>query len=219
MIVQRRIGMTASLLVAGLILSASLAPAPALAATNRYTEKGKGADGFWSNCLEPAANTNCTDVFLVASEFIANSNGETFESGGIFIEIFRYHFDRRGNFHFDSDTLGFGEATITVDNKLTSATASGTIPTEVCIERHRNFDCFAGDPLDVAGSWSGYGAVARFSDSFHFHTAGYSENGRFSGKSRSATASVTIDGFGLGDALGASIFEGSYRDFVVCHDC
>jgi hypothetical protein len=212
---------TGTILLAAFLAAAMLAASPAFAGqTFKFSQKGKGADGLWTTCYEPpAAGVSCTDTYVTASEYFVKADGSTFGGAGIFVDQYTYHFDRRGNFIFDSETYGYGDATFAADSKLLSATVGATIPITICTATRRSYTCDDGGTADVNASWTGTGELYKYSGNFHFKSDEFSDTYHFRGSSREAIGSASIDGADAGDRVYGYIFSSTERDTTICHIC
>ena len=211
------------LLVLAVVLSLVLAliPTPVLAAgqTFHFRFARKGAEGGWTNCpTQPAPGVVCTDTFLFVAEEVLKEDGSSFQGTTLFIDQFSYKFDRKGNFIFVSETFGFGEAILGVDQQLTSASASATIPLTICtVDRKGNFTCADSGTASVNASWIGTGDLVRVHDNFHVVSKGFTINSHFNGKFRDASASAQVNGNDVGAQFFATILEVRTGDVFVCH--
>jgi len=202
----------------------ALVPTPALAAgkTFHFSFAGKGAEAGLTTCpFQPAANVVCTDTFVFVAEQVIKEDGTQFSSTTLFIYQFSYKFDRKGNFIFVSERSGFADVTLSIDQKLTSASVSATVPLTLCtVDRKGNFTCTDAGTALVSGAWTGTGDLVRQNGNFHVVSKGFTFNGHFRGQFRDASASVQIDGISAGTQFFADMFDVSDGSVFVCHgDC
>jgi hypothetical protein len=112
-----------------------------------YSFVGKGDDAAWSTCpFGPTAGAVCTDTCVSAAEQVYKEDGTKFPSTWLSFYQYSYKLDRRGNWVFISDTYGSGEATLSIDKKLTGASANASVPVTICtVDRRGNYTCEDGD--------------------------------------------------------------------------
>jgi len=207
----------AVLLLVG-IFFASAATTVAAGATTHFSSKGLGAEAGWTAVSGSGVNAVYTDTFIFTSRDTFTFEGETFSEPSIFVDQFSYKFDRRGNFVFLSDRIGFAsgaDVDLSIDSKLRWATVSAVVPFDLCDER----SCSPDGISSVVGSWTGTGAIIRVNDNFKVSSQGFTETGHFRGSFRDASASASIDGAGVGDQFFGDIFNSTFRDVFVCHHC
>ena len=212
-------------LTAFAIVSFSLALTPGSAAasgqTFHFNFAGKGAEAAWTTCpFQPEVNIVCTDTFVFVSEDVIKEDGTQFSSTTLFIDQFSYKFDRKGNFIFVSERFGFGDAALSIDQKLTSASVSATVPFTLCtVDRKGNFTCADAGMASVSGAWSGTGDLVRVNDNFHVVSKGFTFNEHFRGKFCNASASAQVDGTDVGTQFFAEMFDSTDGGVSVCHGC
>lgn len=194
---------------------------PSLAAgqTFHFSFAGKGADAGWTTCpFEPAANVVCTDTFISVAEQVFKEDGTRFPSTTLFLYQYSYKFDRKGNFIFLSDSFGFGDATLSINKQLTSASASATVPLTTCtVDRRGNYTCKDNGTATVSASWTGQGDLVRSNGNYHVVSKGFTYNSHFKGAFRYATASGQVNDSDFGTSFYASIFDSKWSDVFVCH--
>jgi hypothetical protein len=194
-----------------------------------FTVSGPGAEAFWSDFpFEGTVVPNhvYTDVFIFAADNTVTADGETFNDRFMFFDVFRYKFDQHGNFLWVSDTGGFGggsDVSFSVDARnLTSATLNGTA-TDVTVctpgPRKGQVTCKAASATSVSASWTGTGELVRSSSSGHFKFGDFIDNSHSRGATRGAQATGQLGSTNLGTSLGADIFNSSFTDVSICHDC
>jgi hypothetical protein len=186
-----------------------------------YSMAGKGAEGGWTNCpIYPAVNQVCTDTYLSVAEQVYKEDGSKIPSTTLSFYQSNYKIDRKGNYVFISDVYGYGEnASLTIDNQLTSATASASVMVTTCtIDRRGNYNCVDSGPLQVSASWSGYGSLVRSSSTSHTISKDYTYNSHFSGTYRNATASGQLNGADLGTLYYADLFNSRWSEVYICRN-
>jgi hypothetical protein len=105
-----------------------------------------------------------------------------------------------------------------IDKKLTSASASATVPLTLCtVDRRGNYTCEESGTAGVAASWTGQGDLVRSRGNYHSVSSGFKYHSRWSGSSRSAVASGQIDGADLGTSLWASMYDSTSSDVYISH--
>lgn len=202
----------------------ALGSEPSLAAgqTFHFSYSGKGADAFWTTCpFEPIANVVCTDTWISVADQVYKEDGTRFPSTTLFFDQFSYKFGRKGNFIFVSESYGFGDANLSINKQLTSASASATVPLAICtVDRRGNWTCKDNGIATVSASWTGQGDLVRSGGNYHTVSKGSTYNSHFKGAYRYATASGQVNGSDLGTSFWASIFDSRWSDVFVCHgDC
>jgi hypothetical protein len=209
-------------------LAALLLPAMPVAAagnTFHFSATGKGAEAGWTTFPAdgiPVTNVVYTDTFLFTADQAVKADGEAFSDKFLFIDQFRYKFDRSGNFIFVSQTFGFAggdDVNLSVNSKLTSASVTASVALQTCtVDRRGNFTC--ADPVNgsVDASWTGQGDIIRINGVFHVGSKGFTQNSHFRGSFRNATASGSLNGAAIGGSqFFADIFSTTSRDVFICH--
>lgn len=210
-------------LMAFIVMSLALALTPGSAAAGaqvfRFSFKGKGAEAGMTTCpFQPQANVVCTDTFIFVSEQVFKEDGTEYPSTTVFLDQYSYKFDRKGNFIPVSERYGIAEAALLVDQKLTSASVSATIPLSVCtVDSRGNYACTYDETVSVSGSWTGTGDLVRVNDNYHAVSKGFTLNGHYRGIFRDAAAVIQVDGNSTGTQFFADIFDVSNGSTYVCH--
>jgi hypothetical protein len=118
-----------------------------------------------------------------------------------------------------SDVYGWGEATFMIDNKLTGASASATVPlTMYTFDRKGNPTYAEGGTAVVSASWTGQGDLTRSKGTSHSMSSGLKYHSRWSGTYRNATASGQINGVSLGPSGWASMYNSTWSDVTISHE-
>jgi len=183
---------------------------------DQFSMAGSGADAVFSTCTTlPAPDQVCTDTRISVANQITRANGSTSPGTTLSIDVFKYGMDSSGSFFFVSDTAGFGLASMSIDSRLTKASASAAIPVITCFA---DGTCTDGT-MTVSASWSGQGDLRHDIVNFHFSKGDLSGNSHFNGFVRSATATVTVNGSGAGDFVFADMFNVKSVDVLICHMC
>lgn len=210
-----------ALAIASLVLASTSGSAVASGKAFQFRFAGKGAEAGLTTCpFQPAANVVCTDTFVFVAEEVIKEDGTRFSSTTIFLDQFSYKFDRKGNFIFVSERFGFAEASLSIDQKLTSASASASVPVTFCtVDRRGNFICTDGGTVSVSGAWTGASDLVRVNDNYHVVSKGFTFNEHFRGQFRNASASVQVDGSSTGTQFFADMFDVTDGGVFVCHGC
>ncbi|MBI1886739.1 MAG: hypothetical protein HYS09_10585 [Chloroflexi bacterium] len=218
------VGMTLAALAALSALALTAEPGTAAGNAFHFKVSGQGAEAGWSTCPFkelPEPNVVCTDTFLFAVDQAVLDNGTRFSDKFLFIDQFSFKFDRKGNFVFLSETFGFAggaDVTLSVDRKLTNASASATLLLTTCTpDRRGNVTCSDG-PGTVSGSWTGQGDLQRVNDFSVFVSKGFKDVFRVNGTLRNASTSAQIDGSAVpGTQFFGDIFDLTFGEVFVCH--
>ena len=177
---------------------------------------GSGADAVFSTCPTlPVPGQVCTDTRIAVADQITRADGSTSPGTTLSVDVFKYGMDSSGGFFFVSDTAGFGLASMSIDSRLTGASASATFPVITCFA---DGTCTDGT-MTVSASWNGQGELRHDVSNFHFSKGDLSGISHFNGFLRSASANGTVNGSGLGDSLFADIFNVKSVDVLICHMC
>lgn len=173
---------------------------------------GKGADATWESCDE----FSCTYQSVYVSQTMYRENGTRFK--GTTLSYYSSYYDANNDQYVYS--YGFLEnPTFTINNKLNSAHAAGTVQLSTCTyDPNTGMEtCVDGGSADVNVTWSGYGDLYRGSSKSHIVSKSYTSNYMFKGSWRQANAVGSINGQNLGPVSWANIFN--YRDasMTVCH--
>ena len=218
-----RLKILALVALAALLLTAM--PVSAAGNAFHFSATGKGAEAGWTTFPAdgiPVTNVVYTDTFLFTAEQAVKADGEVFSDKFLFIDQFSYKFDRSGNFIFVSQTFGFAggsDVSLSVDNKLTSASVTASVALQTCtVDRRGNFTCADPEIGSVVASWTGQGSIIRSNGVFHFGSTGSTSNSHFRGSFRNATASGSLNGAAIGGSqFFADIFSSTSRDVFICH--
>ncbi len=183
---------------------------------DQFSMAGSGADAVFSTCPTlPVPGQVCTDTRIAVANQITRADGSTSPGTTLSIDVFKYGMDSSGSFFFVSDTAGFGLASMSIDSRLTSASASATFPVVTCFA---DGTCTDGT-MTVSASWSGQGDLRHDVSNFHFSKGDVSGTSHFNGFLRSASANGTVNGSGLGDSLFADLFNVKSVAVLICHMC
>ena len=183
---------------------------------DQFSMAGSGADAVFSTCTTlPAPDQVCTDTRISVANQITRANGSTSPGTTLSIDVFKYGMDSSGSFFFVSDTAGFGLASMSIDSRLTRASASATFPVITCFA---DGTCTDGT-MSVSVSWSGQGDLRHDVSNFHFSKGGLSGSFHFNGFIRGAIANGTVNGNGPGEFVYADMFNVKSVDVLICHMC
>jgi hypothetical protein len=183
--------------VAAAVAAAPAAPAHAASGVAySFKNSGLSAIAFFSDVPQsgPVARTVYHDTFVNAGESTFRANGTSTKAPFVVVDQLVYSFDRRGNFIFLSETGGFFDGSgvrWSADKKLTAASVSASVPVDRCDEAG---NCTPGGSIAVDVQWTGYGAISKAHDSFHYSSEGIHYTFRASGTSRAATAVSSFPG-------------------------
>ncbi len=198
------------------ILAIQPQTAKAAATVYHFRFVGMGAEAGFSTCdwsSVPAAGTVCTDTYINVAEYVYSENGTQFPSSFMNLYQVTYKFDRNGNWIYVSDSWGWGEATLTIDRKLSKASASATIQLSTCtVDRRGRYSCTE-STLPVSASWTGKGDIVRSSGHWRSVSKGFTYNSSFSGSYREASAS--IQGVDAGSLMWAWMYNSKSKDVYV----
>lgn len=206
-----------SLVIMVLVVSAASKPAQALSNTWHFSNVGMGAEAGFSNCTSwPVPNgTICTDTYIWVAEQVYKDNGTKYPGTTMSVSQYQYKYDKKGNWVYVSDSWGWGDATLSIDNKLTSATASSTLQMTKCsLDRIGNYTCKE-SLVPVSISCNGFGDLVRSNGNNHTVSKGYTYNSHFQGTYREATCQV--NGLDAGTMSWGSLFNTRWMDIYVSH--
>lgn len=197
----------------------AISPPQARAADNtwHYSFVGLGADASFSTCnyWPVSAGTICTDTYVSVAEEVYNEGGTKYPSTTMWFSQYQYKIDKKGNWTYVSDSWGWGDASLSIDRKLSSATASATLLVSTCtVDRRGNYKCQE-STVPVSATWIGVGDLVRSSGNYHTVSKGYTYNSHFRGTYRDATAQVS--GLEVGAFGWASIYNSRWMDISVSH--
>ena len=208
-----------TLMLTLLVIAFGVSPRTALAADNtwHYGSSGKGAEAYFTTCYDwPGPNKVCTDTGVWVGEFVYKEDGTKYPSTTISFYQTQYKYDRKGNWIWISDTWGYGEATFTIDNKLTSATASGDMLLTTCTPGRRGeVNCTEGGTITLSASWTGAGDLVRSNSNSRTISKGYKYNSHYSGTYRDASAQVS--GMEPGVQYWATLYNIKWMDVYISH--
>ena len=183
--------------VLGTLLMVLLYGAPAQGATqSRFAVKGGEAS------FESCSGDICTLTFVGAATGTVRENGQRSQVSEIVYDQVVVDFS---TFTILSDTFGTGDATVSVNGKLTSGTAAGVIPVTTC----DSTGCTSRS-VTVNATWSAQGSPLR--DKSH-ETVTLPDgtklifSGNFTSRDATTTTTVTVDGTDLGTPISADLFR------------
>jgi hypothetical protein len=198
-------------------LGTSPLQARAAGSTWHFSFAGKGAEAGFTTCdyWPVPAGTICTDTYISVAEEVYKEDGTQYPSTTMWVNQYSYKFDKWGNWIFVSDSWGGGEASLSIDRKLSNATASATLQMTTCtVDRRGNYTC-QDSQVPVSATWSGVGDIVRTTGNSHTVSKGYTYNSHFKGSYRDASAQVS--GFEIGTQMWASIYNSRWMDVYVSH--
>ena len=185
---------------------------------------GKSVDASWSGVPidGPVIGQVYTDTYVAASTSMTSSRGVRTVSGGLWFSQSTYVFDGSEKpqpigERFVSD---FGpDLVITIDGKLRTATASGTVMVVSCtFDADYNETC--GEPVATAvrGTWTATGPALDVTASYRVKGPGFTFSETSSGTQREATAAVTIGTNPVPGTLNwGAISDGRSNSVSICH--
>jgi hypothetical protein len=185
------------LLALGLMAFVRVEPAAAAPIQSRFAVKGGDAS------FESCTGDICTETFVEAVTGTVRENGQRSRVTEIFYDQAVIDFS---TFTIISDTFGEGEATVSVNNKLTSGNASGVLPVTTCDAS----GCSSGGSLTINATWSAQGST--FKDKSH-ETVTLPDgtklifSGNFTSRDATASTTVTVNGTSLGAPSSADLFR------------
>jgi hypothetical protein len=209
-----------TLVLAFLMVAVGYSSPPAMAADNawHYSSSGIGAEAYFTSCYEwTEPNTVCTDTGVWVAESVYREDGSKYPGTTMSYYQTQYKYDRRGNWIWISDTWGYGDATLTIDHKLTSAAASGDMVLTTCTPGRRGeVNCTEGAMITLSASWTGVGDLVRSNSNSHTITKGYKYNSHYSGTYRDASAQVSAMEPGV--QYWAQLYISKWMDVYISHD-
>jgi hypothetical protein len=183
--------------------------------TFRIHMNGSFAEALW----ETQQITTITDTFVYAE---SDLHGGTF----LFLDKFTAAYDLgNGNFTGATEVVGEADSGVSFSSdaaQLSSAAASADVPATSCsYDANFNLAGCIDVTVDVSGSWTGQGPIARGTFNQNFRVDGFHEVDRFRGTDRQATATATVGGIGLGtgDLVFADLGTAKSGSIVICHNC
>ena len=184
---------------------------------------GSGVDAAWSGVpLDgPVVGQLYTDTYLSAASSMTSNRGTKTAAGGLWFEQVTYRFDGSEkptpiSYSFVSD---FGsDLAVTVDAKLRTASASGTVMVVSCtFDANDTEICGDALPTVVRGTWTATGPALQVTSSYRTKGAGFATSESFKGTQRQATASVSIGGAAVPGSVGfATISDSSGHLISIC---
>jgi len=222
--------MRRALFLASVVVALVGAASPVLAAPGQsfhFALSGRGAEGGWSTYpTDGSVVTNVVyrDTYIGTATQASRTDGTRANGTSLFVDVFSYKFDRRGNFVPVSEVFGFIEgSSLAIDNKLLGATASGSGAADVCqIDADWNYTCVQGT-VSVSASWTGQGPLTRSHGSSSFGVSGEFQStfhGTFLSRAATATATVQVNesSVDIGPNWGADMFSFSNgeNDVFIC---
>jgi hypothetical protein len=181
---------------------------------------GKSANAGWSTCPDGPAGPDevCTDTYISVAQEMYREDGTRFPSKTLSLYEVRYMVDDQGNWISVSDTSGYGDASLTINKKLTSASASATVPLTICtVDGDGNYTCVEGGSVMVSGLWTGVGDLERSHGVYHNLSTGFTLNSHWKATYRNATATGQVNGVDLGTSLYAALNDSKSGDVWIYH--
>jgi hypothetical protein len=199
-------------------------PLVALASTQqRLSVAGPGAEAFFSTCPGvPQLFVVCTDTYINVASSIVKSGGSKSSGTSLFLDQVNYICDS-AKCDLITETVGLGPASLSIDTKLTKASATASVPVATCVpdaDNVGNVICTDAGFVPVSAAWTGVGDLLRQVSNINFSSRSFSEHFHFNGLMRFATASATVNGTNLGvsDFLG-DMFNVKQSQIDICHIC
>jgi hypothetical protein len=203
----------------GAVLATPLAASATI--QDRFSVAGPGAEALFSTCPGiPPIGPVCTDTYIIAAAQVTKAGGIKTSGTTLLIDAFSYTCDPT-TCTMVSDTGGIGSASLSIDSKLTKASAAATVPVTTCVrDSSGGITCADAGFVVVSASWSGVGDLQRQISNIHYSSRTFSEHLHFNGSIRFALASATVNGHDLGvsDFLG-DMFNMKQTDISICHIC
>jgi hypothetical protein len=180
--------------------------------------KGTGAEGFWSSCTETRV-VSCVDTYIAGAKQVSRDGGNTWRDNSASLDRVYYHFDSNGNFVFDAEDFGYGDATVSVDSKLTTASIVASLPVSSCsVDRNGNWTC-SDSTADLSANFDGVGALTKVNGSYKISDGSFTETYKSKGSYRQADSQTSLNGTSLVGYQCGDIFNVSERDMYLCHGC
>jgi hypothetical protein len=212
--------------IAGLSLT-SAATAAASGTALQFKATGPGAEALFTTFPasgNPSPGVTYTDTYVTANSTATGiGNGKTLQQV-LYIDEFSYQFNTSGSFVPVSDTNGYTDGsavTLSISQKLTSASASASVPLTTCgFDQNGNLTTCSGPvATPVSASWTGQGTLVKESSKSTFHTKGTTDVSQFHGTLRNATASLQVAGGSVAAPLAfADIFDATSKDTCISHN-
>lgn len=184
---------------------------------------GLGVDASWSSVPAdgPVIGQTYTDTYMAASSSMTTVKGTKTPAGGLWFQQFTYVFDGSDKPTPVSESFvsDFGpDLVVTVDAKLRTASASGTVMVVSCtIDSSYNETCGAPLATVVRGTWTATGPALQVASTYRAKGAGFTISQSFQGAQREATATVTIGGAVVAGTINyASISNSSGHTVSIC---
>jgi hypothetical protein len=157
----------------------------------------------------------CEDTYLDIS---SSRKGQ----GQVYFSKYRYTTDDQGYWQIIDYSYGYGPASIQIDNKLTKAVGSATLPILTCtviIDPDGNWleNCQEAGTVSVQANWTGTGPLERSRYQYNYTSGGFSVKGQFRGTSRQADAQVLLNGQSLGNANYGGMYYNSSHEMTIQH--
>jgi hypothetical protein len=216
---KRLLRLASATVALGTVLATPLAASAAI--QERFSVAGPGAEALFSTCPGiPPIGQVCTDTYILAADQVTKAGGIKSSGATLFYDAFSYTCDPT-SCAMVSDTGGFGLASLSIDSKLTKASAAATVPVTTCVpDGSGGITCADAGFATVSASWTGVGDLQRQVVNAHYFSRTFSEKLHFNGSIRYASASATVNGHDLGvsDFLG-DMFNIKQTDISICHIC
>jgi hypothetical protein len=184
---------------------------------------GQGVDASWSGVPAdgPVLGQVYTDTYLAAATSMTTVKGTKTPAGGLWFQQSTYRFDGSDKPTPISESFvsDFGtDLVVTVDGKLKTASASGTVMVVSCIiDSSSNETCGAPLATVVRGTWTATGPALQETSSYRAKGAGFTISQSFQGTRRDATAAVAIGGAAVPGTIGfASISNSTGHTVSIC---
>jgi hypothetical protein len=197
-------------------------PLTASASTQqRFSVAGAGAEAFFSTCPGiPQLGVVCTDTYINVANQIIKSGASKSSGTTLFLDEYSYICNPT-TCDLVSRTFGFGSASLSIDTKLTKASATSSVPVNTCLpDGAGGAICADAGFVGVSATWSGVGDLQRQVSNILYSSRSFSEHFHLNGLVRFATASATVNGNNLGvsDFLG-DMFNVKQSQIDICHIC
>jgi hypothetical protein len=216
----------AFVLVIATILGA-LGVAPASAARSfvfqvRFT--GLVADATWTSCPAPSVGDLCRDTMVMAFDATtteSSGQGPKIRSRVPVLRTLTFVYRVVGG-EFGTVPVAewFGrteDARVSGSPQLTTATAVGTVPIDVCSVSDPTAGVRCPSALAVDLTWTGVGPLTRSDDHSVFHGGVRTENTWTRGRERDATVTGSVGSGRLGTLLDADLARVDQGETVVQH--
>lgn len=183
--------------------------------------KGLVAVATWTTCPHPQVGQLCRDTAVLGFDAVTRENvGGSREAGRgpvlrVLTSVYRVVGGEQGTAPVAEWFGRATDVTVTGTPRLTEATATGTVPVQVCEVVDQSAGVSCPTRLDVAVRWTGIGSLSRIDDHTVTRTQFRLENSWTRGWERAATATGTVGTASLGTLVDGSLTRADQGQVVV----